>query len=140
MAINLICSIFFSNQNFYSIVEPGWIFGITYNYFMWNKVAKNVKNSSIKNINFFINACVWKWSCRIKFFDCMSNKPCLLFCSARSLVNKVEDIQYISLILQKLSDDDNLDAVKSVHQSQLWNWVETWIIGQYKMMKYLICV
>ena len=39
-------------------------------------------------------------------------------CNARSLVNKVVDTQYLSLIWQKLSDDDNLDAVKSVYQSQ----------------------
>ena len=46
---------------------------------------------------------------------------CLLLCSARSRVSKVEDIQYVSSVLQKLSDDDNSDAVKSVHQSQLSN-------------------
>ena len=30
--------------------------------------------------------------------------------------------------MQKLSDDDNLNAMKSVHQSQLSNLVETWIL------------
>ena len=50
-----------------------------YNYFMWNKVAKNIKNSSIKNINFFINACVRKCSFPIKFFDGTSSKPFVYF-------------------------------------------------------------
>ena len=31
-------------------------------------------------------------------------------------VNKVVDIVYLSPLLQKLSDDDNLDAVKNVQQ------------------------
>ena len=50
---------------------------------------------------------------------------CLLLCSARRLINKVMDMQYVSLILQKLSDYDNLGAVKSVHQRQLSSWVVT---------------
>ena len=46
---------------------------------MWNEVTKNIKNSSIKNINFFIKACVQKHSFPIKFFDDTSNKPCVCF-------------------------------------------------------------
>ena len=69
-----------------------------------NKVSKNIKNSSIKNINFFINVCVRKCSFPIKFFDGTSDK---------------------SFALQKLSDDDNLNAMKSVDQSYLSNLVET---------------
>ena len=59
---------------------------------------------------------VLKYSFPIKFCDDTSNKTC----SARSLVNNVVDIQNVSSILEKLfaSDDDNLDAVKSAHQSQ----------------------
>ena len=85
---------------------------------MWNKVTKNIKNSFTKNINFFINAYVRKCFFPIKLFDGSS-------CSTRSDLNKVEDLQYVSTNLQNLSHDDNLDAVKSVHQSQLSNWVET---------------
>ena len=46
---------------------------------MWNKVTKNIKNNSIENVNFFINACVRKCSFPIKFFDGTSNKPCVCF-------------------------------------------------------------
>ena len=42
----------------------------------------------------------------------------------------VVDIQYVSSIMQKLSDDQNLDAVKSALQSQLSNRVVTYILGQ----------
>ena len=89
---------------------------------MRNKVTWNITvNSSVKNINFFINALAFQNAVS----QLNSLMPRRLLCSARSLVNKVVDIQYLSLILQKLSDVDNLDAVKSVHQSQLSNWVRT---------------
>ena len=45
----------------------------------------------------------------------------VFLCSTRSLVNKVVDIQYVS------------------SNCQLSNWVVTRKLGQYKMMKYLIC-
>ena len=92
---------------------------------MWNKVTKNLRIVLLKISTFSLTLVFENALSQLNSLMTRLISPCLLLCSARSLVKKVMDIQYESSILQKLSGDDNLDAVKSAQQSQLSNWVVT---------------
>ena len=46
---------FFLDQCPYYLIEPRWVFVSKYERLVLNEVAKNIKNSAVENVDFFIN-------------------------------------------------------------------------------------
>ena len=49
------CRMFFLDQCPYYLIEPRWVFVSKYERLVLNEVAKNIKNSAVENVDFFIN-------------------------------------------------------------------------------------
>ena len=70
----LVCSIFLINQVLNFVTNPRWIFVITENCFVWNKVRKDIFNCFSKYIDLFVDNFFCKGSFSRIIIDCSLQK------------------------------------------------------------------